>query len=742
MAQTKVYSIKINGIDQAVNSIDDLEKGVQALDAELKSSKIGSKEFKDLQKQVAAAKSELKDFELQAEGLDKEQRGQALVGTFNGLVGAVGAASSAFLAFGVDSEAIEEVERKLLGVVGVVQGLTEASQGVLEAQKLINASSGKLGSGLGKAFTSGIKGASGLKVALVSTGIGALIVAVGLLIAYWDEFVELVGLGTDEMKKYDDALLEAEAATAGLAFETQYYNSIVQDTSKSEGEREVALKELNKRGIATEDITLSNAEALDDLNSRVEKNIKLIVAKAKAEASAKLLSEALEEQLKIQGSSLEDNISWWEKTANVLVGTMGYINTDALNTLTAAKNKVNDLSEATEEVERATGVYKSQLEALIPLEAENAATQSKVRQRLEQRKSGEEDLAKAIDNRKAAEDAALKIAQDTEKALAVLNAKGIQKEIELIDQGYAERLAKLTEVFGKESQEVANLLMLRNAEVAAARQKYGDDATAAYLDLVNEIDDAVAVETAAVRQLEKQRTLEYYNDLIEEAKSFGLSTLELEEAKLQKLAELTATYADEDEAKRKEIQDKKDAEDQAAADLKQGNLNAGFDMALAAGDAIMALNEAFAGDDEASQKKAFEANKKVQLAQAVISTIQGTQNAFTTASASPFAAVFPAYPFIQAGIAAAFGLSSLKKIQSSTFQSTTAPAGGGGGGGAAAPAMNGASSNSLGGPNTSNGGRNFRSDINAPAATKTYVLAGDVTTAQQAEDKINQRRVF
>jgi hypothetical protein len=210
----------------------------------------------------------------------------------------------------------------------------------------------------------------------------------------------------------------------------------------------------------------------------------------------------------------------------------------------------------------------------------------------------------------------------------------------------------------------------------------------------------------------------------------------------KKVAELTATYADEDEAKRKEIKDKKDAEDQAAADLKQGNLNAGFDMALAAGDAIMALNEAFAGEDEESQKKAFEANKKVQLAQAVIATIQGTQNAFVSAQASPFTKIFPAYPFIQAGIAGAFGLANLKKIQSSTFQSTTAPAGGGGGGGTPPP-MNGASSNSLGGPNTGNNeGKGFRRDINSPPVSKTFVLAGDVTSAQQAEDKINQRRIF
>lgn len=53
--------------------------------------------------------------------------------------------------------------------------------------------------------------------------------------------------------------------------------------------------------------------------------------------------------------------------------------------------------------------------------------------------------------------------------------------------------------------------------------------------------------------------------------------------------------------------------------------------------------------------------KAAAVAQATISGIEGVQNAYTTAQSSPITALFPAYPLIQAGLAAAF---SGKQIQS------------------------------------------------------------------------------
>lgn len=98
-------------------------------------------------------------------------------------------------------------------------------------------------------------------------------------------------------------------------------------------------------------------------------------------------------------------------------------------------------------------------------------------------------------------------------------------------------------------------------------------------------------------------------------------------------------------------------------------------------DAISALSEAFAGESEEQQKRAFEVQKALSAANTVVSTIEAAQNAYATAQKSPITAAFPAYPAVQAGLATAFGIAKLKQIQNSKFESpdvpteTTAPTG-------------------------------------------------------------------
>ena len=73
--------------------------------------------------------------------------------------------------------------------------------------------------------------------------------------------------------------------------------------------------------------------------------------------------------------------------------------------------------------------------------------------------------------------------------------------------------------------------------------------------------------------------------------------------------------------------------------------------------------------------------KAAALANATISGIEGVQNAYTTAQKSPITALFPGYPFVQAGIAAAFSAAQIASIVS-----TPKPdASGGGGASASAP---------------------------------------------------------
>lgn len=90
-------------------------------------------------------------------------------------------------------------------------------------------------------------------------------------------------------------------------------------------------------------------------------------------------------------------------------------------------------------------------------------------------------------------------------------------------------------------------------------------------------------------------------------------------------------------------------------------------------DAISALSEAFAGESEEQQKRAFQVQKALSAANTVISTIEAAQNAYATAQKSPITAAFPAYPAVQAGLATAFGIAKLKQIQNSKFESPDVP---------------------------------------------------------------------
>ena len=66
------------------------------------------------------------------------------------------------------------------------------------------------------------------------------------------------------------------------------------------------------------------------------------------------------------------------------------------------------------------------------------------------------------------------------------------------------------------------------------------------------------------------------------------------------------------------------------------------------------------------------------VAQATISGIEGVQNAFTTAQKSPFTALFPGYPLVQAGLAATFSALQISKILSGSKPDQSGGAAGGG----------------------------------------------------------------
>ena len=677
MAQTKVYSIKIDGVDTAVNNINDLENGIRTLDEKLKGTQIGTDEFSKLQKEIAKSKSQLKDFELQVEGLDKEQRATALVDTFNGLAGGVQAVSSAFIAFGVESEAIEGAERKLLGVIGVVSGLKEASNGVLQAQKLLSASNITLGKSFTTAFKAGTTGTKALKVGLISTGIGALIVAVGLLIAYWDDLVEAIGLGASEGQKN---LEIAEATTA-------------------EAQSQL-------------DITNQSTELLKQQGMTDGEILQLKIDQTKA------VIEGLKAQLTAQETIKKEQVASAERSKTILAGILKFL-TLPLALLLRSIDSLGKVFGKDYGLEAA--VYDSVADLVFSPEDVAEKGDETIAETKKQLLALENSVA-GFENKQSAEAKA-----NAEKARKDRIAQGLLTDKELADQ----QAKELQAIEDAEKAKRDLKLAQQKSTLDSLKVGYENQITELNIAQEKELADITLTEEAkkAIREKydsEKLIALEEYNDAVIEE---NISTAQ---EIADKAKEITAL---DDEAKA----DKK-ADDEQIANERVQIANDSFN-------AIIALADAFGGESEAQQKKAFNIAKGAQLAQATMNGILGVQNAFTTAVASPLTTIFPAYPYIQAGLAGAFALANIKKISSSQYQSASAGdvASSGGGGGAGGGGMGGTSSNSLGAPRPVNefesGTNRERSKSNTPAV-KAYVLAGDVSSAQSAEEKINQRRTL
>ena len=385
MAKTLAIKVKYSseGEGKVIKNINELESAIEDLNEELRGLDFGSEEYKKTAAELNKLKSEFKDVEKSFEGLDTEAKLSALGGALDLVSGSFLIASSAARTFGASAESVEEVEKleqQALEAVNIALGFRAVAEGIVQAnllkrvvaEKAANLQT-KVASGLQAAYTAIVGTSTGalkaFRIALISTGIGAAVVAIGALIANWDKLTAAIFKSNDEADRFAEINEEAQKSIAKTNVELEFYAGIVNDVTKSENERLEALEELNKLGVITEDITLDQADALDILNERLELARENILLKAQAEAAASLLSEAFKEQIEAQNTSLEDNIGFWERTWNTIISGGDPVVTTLRNIETGVENQTEAVSEATDEVQRYEDIYLGILEKLNANEA-------------------------------------------------------------------------------------------------------------------------------------------------------------------------------------------------------------------------------------------------------------------------------------------------------------------------------------------------------------------------------------
>jgi hypothetical protein len=775
-------TIRINiksDADLTIKSVEDLKLELRALETQFETVQVGSSEFTRLGNEIKKTRSQLKDIDLQFEGLDKEQRATALVDTFQGLVGAVGAVSSAFIAFGANSEAIEGAEKKLLGIIGVVSGLRDASNGLVAAGKLFGPTFAAVGDSIKAGFTAGATGAQTFKAALISTGIGAFIVAVGLLAQVLIESANAAGIAEEGLEKYS-------ATLEGINRQFSVARSNINELTA------VELKDAELRGASIEELSKIRKDSLNEQLDNIDKESKALLtaflengkriretvkdekeaAKQRTQAQADFTKAGQrlgDEQSKLRNQlDIEDKelaIKQRER-AKKLAEDRKKFTLDSQKDLVAALQALR-LTEAKTEEEQARVTLLNTLANLETARKAKIAEANKLGLdvfNINQTYDALNEDARIKFNNEIA-----KIDKAAQEKIASDAATARDKELSKIDTYYNDLLAGIDLV----ADDIAISQGIRSKEQFDAIEEFIKTALNQSIELVKQENTVLAKgaegekeillkrNSARIKALEDLQ-LARQAEFEKEKATAGLNNEQLKEIEdrrqadfdafqKKKLAVVDATAREIVKIDEDTAQKQKDNQQQ----LTEFVLNSASSLL---GD-LKELNSIFDSDNEAAAKQAFERNKSISIAETIISTYLAAQKAYT--SQLTLTPDSPIRASIAAGIAIASGLARVAVIKSQKFDGGGSTGGGGAAGGSAGSASGGG--NILNPFGTEGGGTNilpprlappsgggtqadttgrFDQGIGQTPIIRTYVLAGDVTDAQVANEKINQKRKF
>ena len=501
-----------------------------------------------------------------------------------------------------------EINVKLTGVDQAKTSVDNLTDSMNEAGEVSNAAFSQLDSVLGgvpskiKGAVGGVKNLAGgfktLRAAIISTGIGALVVALGSLATFFTK------------TQRGAEMLEKAQAGLGAAF------AIITDKVSALGEGLVNLftdpiESIKSFADSIKTFVLDKVQQLIDgfgvLGSAVGALFRGEFSKA-----AELAKEGF---TKVGDSVLALN------PATAVLYQVGQAAADIAPEIVAAANaavKLADDSIRLREAQRDLRVEMAQ--SRRDIKAYNLIA---------------EDTTKGFDERIEAAEKAIAI----EKALMAERQRIAEEELRIHNQNMA--LSESTE----EDYE-------RRADLEAR-----------VFDLQKESLELQTTLNNKLNTIQQQRTAEM--EAAEKARTDAIAKALEEREKLEAEAEATRLKNEQDAQAQREA---------LTVAARSGTFNL-----------LKSLNEAFEGDTEEQQKRAFRRNKALNLAETLVSTYAAAQKAYASQLAIPTPDA-PIRASVAAGIAVAAGLANVAAIASQKFDGQTASGGaspgvaGGGGG--------------------------------------------------------------
>jgi len=176
--QTLEYKVKIDS-GNSVKTLGQLEEELAGINEELKDVEIGSDRFKELSKSAQDATRSIEEINSEIAGITGEDKIRGLDGAVKILGGSVSGLVGGLGLLGVESETFGKFEEAAASAIAFGIGIKDVSEGI-----------GQLGPLFKKSGIAAKLFGITTKQALIATGIGIFAVALGGIIAYWDDIVK------------------------------------------------------------------------------------------------------------------------------------------------------------------------------------------------------------------------------------------------------------------------------------------------------------------------------------------------------------------------------------------------------------------------------------------------------------------------------------------------------------------------------------------------------------------------
>jgi hypothetical protein len=785
---------------QLKEAVSELQKMVSLYGEQSEQAVIAAKRAAELKDQIEDTNDLLKTYKGEGTFLAMGKAMSSVASGFSAVQGGLGL-------IGVESAAVEETMLKVQSAMALAQGLegledagrafstlgtkikdvvlglfkknavTAAGAAVDKANVATTGAQAVASTGLATAQT-GVAVSTGVasnamklfRIALIATGIGAIVVLVGLLIANFDKVTQAVMWAREKFEKLGTGvkiLISIMFPFIGIIYGTikaLEAMGLVDDVNTAKMKKnaqdhtEAVIKAADKRAKAIKkEQTQNDAKAqreIDLAKASGKATYEMELSKAKAHlASGRVYLEVQKSKMKAIKAEMD-----------LLLATEDQ-DSDRYKALKKRADAVRAIMDETykDNVDTNHAIQIMQAEHNKEIADQASAAASKGKQNAEQTRKA------YIDNLKKQYDDQSKLEEEAENQKLALMADGIEKEKALRQDAYndyrdnflKERIADEQEALNKqyesgkisreeynkqlealrvnaesklteqERQILVNAKELLNKDLLAIDEKHQAEVLKRTQDFQKKVQDEenkrqldFDMQVEALQEQNYQASLsdqarelylldEKYAEMERMAKGNADAEKTIAEAKEKEKAAIDKKYADEAKA-RKEEEIKRDA-----------------DLAKAGLSLISDLTEMFGKKGEKQAKKAFQVKKAASIATALIDTYLSARSAYFSQFLPIADASSPVRGGIAAGIAVASGLAGVAKIASQKFEGGGSTAGGGGasegGGGGMSGGTQAPSFNVVG-----NNGLNQLSQLQQQP-TQAYVVSGQVTTAQSLD---------